>query len=395
MDKNKKYSFLISPTIIFSLLLCVLCSQHVLFSMNPPKNLSDVIRSFESTGGLWKDYINRYYPNTDKNNLVDFKAPLQSCYNQHYYKDANIQFPRIILSKQEIIDLGYQKTKFLNTIQFDIRSRKKLVLLKELPQHVRENLKPYFYCAVNGGGGDEDYRLQFFYTQKLSLKNVVKATLKSCKLLPYLLARLVYYHLFMADREKLWVLGQDSTLLEENKKNELTNALINTLQEQSIPGSDRLLKLPIQEVPFKWMFPTHLEEDHNRYRFYEKCLLTAFFNGQLLYSWHFPFPSSKYFKTSYTLNEEFYQNIALFLFYNAYHLLPDSEPGFYSLISKSFSNGLVNIVALIGAISIIRIIVNTFIKKPKIIDFPKDKFKNKSVDEVLDYYLNNPNITIL
>jgi len=383
----------------------LLLSSSIMLPMHEQKKLlsanefiKNVPNDVKTDHSQWPTIINTQFDSFKPDDPC-LQFNLRNDWSSYYYKNQKIEFPKITLTKSEMIQLSFEKINLINTAQTHHRTNSELILFNQLPDDLCNNLKNYFYSSSDGGYHlDTNYRIKFFYKKKWTLSSIKKSMFNECKnLLPCIISTLLYHHLYCKPMESLWTLTQDPSDLEANQKKELTNILIETLQNNAIPGSDLLTKLVINPVPFEWKFPADPVDRKDEYfdhRIKKGIISFIVVNAHLLYSPCFPSFKSKYHITRQ--NSEYDQQMIClsFILYNGLviaflYIIPELSKIVFSLGTLP---GLTSIVIVVCLYGIIKEILNACITKEKSIDFPKEKFKNMSTKEVISYYQKKYNI---
>jgi len=381
----------------------LLLSSNIMLPMHEQKKLlsaNEFIKKISSDAktdpSQWPTIINTQFNNLKPDDPC-LQFNLDTRWSSHYYKDKKIEFPKITLTKSEMLQLSFEKINLINTAQAHNLTNNELILFNQLPDDLCNKLKNYFYFSTDDEWDyGSDYRITFFYKKKLTLDSLKRAMFNECKnLLPCIISTLLYHHLYCKPMESLWTLTQDPSYLEANQKKELTNTLIETLQNNAIPGSNLLTKLVINPAPFEWKFPADKEDEYFSHNRTQLMISFIIVNAQWLYSVCYPSPTSTYYISRHEIERHRYSlapspfllnNILVFVFLC---ITPTLSKIVFSLGTLP---GLTSIVIVVSLYGIIKEILNACITKEKSIDFPKEKFKNMPIKEVISYYQKKYNI---
>lgn len=376
---------------VYFLLLCV----GSIFSMNKNEaiqieHFTKILPEAAKTDILqWTQAINNIFGDNNK----CLQIGLYNGFSGHYYKNKSVDFPEIKISKARLLELNFSKIAVIQKAQCHCLSKEELLLFDELPEDLQNNVKNYFYVSSDGGyHWDTDRRMSLRYKKKLTLVNVLQAILNSCRqLLPILIPTLLYNHVFVDPMDNLWKQIQDPFLLEENRKKELTNQLIENLQINLVPGSELLKQEIMYPVPFEWIFFS--ENNNKRIEYYLKSVLSIIISQLTVYKQFDNYLSKKYYINS--RNDE-----GRFVIRFICHLLVLTISVPSQQLSKAFFEygiplGLIGIVCVTSMLGVIKLIITSCVPRGKSIDFYKEKFKDKSMKQVLDYYLGKSTIEIV
>lgn len=384
-------------------LVILLLLQHCLFfasdhQITPSMSTEDFFRSILSWKKNptcdWPTKVNRMLPKENDHIRIN----LQTNFNCCYYKTDNTHFPPIIIEKKDVLNLGFEKMHFLKDIQrTDSFSQKELSLIAELPDDLSNNLKNYFYSAYDHRYDfDSDYRIKFKYKKNITMRHVAKTIITCYKqLLPISAISLLYHHLYVQDLDNLWTKTQNQDLLQLNEKKALTNKLIDELKAQSKPGSELLEKMIISDVPFEDTFPEYAKDLYDGNILYGRIISGLITNIPAFYSYYYFAP--KYYETRWTSDRRRERFFSSFIFRNLFILLQTHINSAITkvIFSHTIPQGLAGIAALVTVWGIIKAVIGSYKYHLKIIDFPRDKFKDKSTKEVLSYYLHKSTIQIV
>lgn len=311
-------------------------------------------------------------------------------------------------TKEQFPELNGQ-IQILKDVQSRVLSKKELLLFKDLSENIHNQLRNSLHicdypCSIKNWNwlkskwidNNENIRhnhcIKFQYHKKLTLKILTKSAFKSCKnLLPFIIPGLLYHHFYSKQLENLWEQVPDSSVIEENKKKEITNKLIETLQANNIPGSALLEKKIIVPVPYNWIYPLEYNTKYLINKSIEGCIVGI---GPMKFAYNFAF----YFPTYRCgiINKTRVSLLVAFLSISSSMILSPLLPTISNLVfAFGVPTGLIGITFLTSMIGMIKIIMESYKLKTKSVDLSKKMFKNKSLKEIINYYLTKPFIKIL
>lgn len=366
----------------FATLFLFLCINSVFSSENSLKKQNDTITICQ---GKNESYHYLYF---QKNTSINFPTTN----NQKKYKEF---FPTISISQEEHKTLGNEKIKLIESIttipsqchETLPLSKQQLLSLTEIT--FLEKLRTYSYVSTDGFNGLNDYRIKFLYKKPLTPYNVIKKSAhKLQKLLPTIILSCIYNHYVV--KYGIYNTIENSNALAENEKITKINQAIDYTNNLKIFNNELLEKIPLVEVPHHVEYPGAICL-HKLFSIIITPIIYKYLLPKFLST---PFPKKK--KTHYywgrkkwrdspNLSSSFYLNkwiisiiaIAGDVIPYIIHYL-ELPPVIYPLYIMS-----------IMLITTITGIYNKFsMINKKVIDFPREDFKNLSVKQIIERYLN-------
>ena len=308
------------------------------------------------------------------------------------------------IPKATLFDLTIDHVKTIQNAQKNVLTKEKIQLLAKLPDDLLEVLKPFYKFK-----GSNEYRtlqIKFFYYKN---PTITSALIKVLDTAVFILPPLLYYRFYIRPSWNAITGTQDPLALTQNAAKELHNQTIDHLKQAGIDGSEHLMKQLIKPVPFElsWL---------DRLATFKQIIGMAPINVFLInhFSINDERPNNKP-KPSliwYTINQLFnyikdrkntdFFDILIFLVLQQIIIGPITALFTTNLLyyNDPFVSSLTLPEAIIGCIGLsaaIALMINTIQNlKPtpywKSIDFSKEKFKDKSVKECINYYLHHPTI---
>jgi len=319
----------------------------------------------------------------------------------------------IRISKSTLFNLTIDHLKTIPKAQERCLTKKEIQLLVELPDNILEALKPYYnYDVGRYHGYDGTTKIKFFYYKNPTITSTLMKVLDTAI---FILPPLLCYCFYVRPGWNAITGTQDPVALAQNATKELHNQTIDRLQRAGTNGSEHLIRQLIKPVPFKTSWSDWLKMSK---QIIPMGSINGFLIGHTLFNTESRDTSSskgnkpdKSARISYTTrslfdfiknknNMKFDAILAIFALYFVVGSFTALFTTNFLYDSDFFADLFTLPEVIIGCIEIsaaIALLINTIQNlKPtpywKPIDFSKEKFKNKSVKECINYYLHHPTI---
>ncbi len=298
----------------------------------------------------------------------------------------------IRLSQTTLFNLTIDQIKTIPKIRKHILTKKEVQLLAELSDDALEELKRW--CNGNK-------MLKFFYYKNPTITSALMEVLDTAV---FIVPPLLYTHFCVRPAWNSIIRTQDPVAFAQNAAKELHNQTIDRLQQVGINGSEYLMKQLIEPVSFETSWSDWITMSQQRIAM---GFINAFLTAHFLLNKDTRHTSDKSPWISYTIsflkNKNNTGNIIV-------TFIASSICGFISSIITTdllyaFDQGVLAdsltlpeaIIGCIGLSAAIALVINTIQNLKltpyrKTIDFSKEKFKDKSVKECINYYLHHPTI---
>ena len=334
----------------------------------------------------------------------------KKCKSKYFIEDLFGYYKKKIeLTKQELFMVTIDQLSIIRKKDNKILTTQELRLLAELPDSFNEKMSLFY---SKGRYTDYPRKIKFSYHERPTLKSPVMSIIDA---LVFILPPLLFNTFCTHPTWDTLIGEQDPIALEQNIKKNLCNQIIDRLQQENINGSEYLMRKTIREVPFEYTNADlwELIKPIGQMSFLQ-ILLCAYITNANAYN---KYEHSDSLKSGTHQSSWMWRTMNSLLLnqqkLNIYRIRnkDDFFIAFFTLCFNFFfslltTNFLYNIplpiqlhevieISVILAISVFTISTLCAKRPWKCIDFSKGKFKDKSVKECINYYLNHPKIVIL
>lgn len=316
------------------------------------------------------------------------------------YNDCSDKVPKIQLSKPTLFSITIDHLATIKKPGKQNFRKKELQHMVDLPDNVLEELRPYYRFYPNGHY--KNTTIRFPYYQRPTIRSALIKIIDQCF---FILPLVLYTHFYVRPTWNAITSKPNPISVANNIADELHNKSIDNLLQAGVTGSEHLIKKVITPIcyQYSWQDYGQLAKPITEMAFLNTLLLFhSFISAENQKPWHKQNKSPQslaIWRSIQHLKSDPKTLIECLIgYFPSFLLALITTPALYMIDQNCFTDSVTvsnMILAGIGISAAIAFLINLK-DRPiyKFINFSKDKFKDKTVKEVIKYYLSRPNIII-